>query len=72
MEVRPSIKRSGTVGKPTDASRVPAVVLVSCHEFGGSGPWMSPEEEREFMRGVEARERSVAWLGAEVVEPWSI
>jgi uncharacterized protein (DUF58 family) len=72
VEVRPSIRRSGTAGKPTDASGAGAVVLVSCHEFGGSGPWMSPEEEREFVRGAEARGRAVAWLGAEVAEPWSI
>ena len=72
VEVRPSVRRSGTAGKPTDASGAGAVVLVSCHEFGGSGPWMLPEEEREFMRGAEAGGRAVAWLGAEVAEPWSI
>jgi hypothetical protein len=33
---------------------------------------MSQDEELEFIRGVEARGRSVAWLGAEVAEPWSI
>jgi uncharacterized protein (DUF58 family) len=49
-----------------------AVVLVSCHDFSGSGPWMSPEQEREFMESVEARGRSVSRLGAEVAEPWRI
>lgn len=74
VEVRPSIRRSGTFGRSDLAgvSGAQSVVLVSCHEFGGSGPWMSPEEEREFMLGVEARGRRVAWLGAEVAEPWSI
>ncbi|CAN5773414.1 hypothetical protein BH18ACT11_BH18ACT11_28900 [soil metagenome] len=74
VEVRPSIRRSEATGKQATpgASETRAVVLVSCHEFGGSGPWMSQDEEREFMRGVEARGRAVAWLGAEVAEPWSI
>ena len=74
VEVRPSIRRSGSAGRPdlADASGAQFVVLVSCHEFGGAGPWMSSEEEREFMLGVEARGRGVAWLGAEVAEPWSI
>lgn len=74
VEVRPSIRRSGTAGEQgtPGASETRAVVLVSCQEFGGPGPWMSPEEEREFMRSVEARGRKVALLGAEVAEPWSI
>jgi uncharacterized protein (DUF58 family) len=74
VEVRPSVRRSGTTGRSDLAggSGAPSTVLVSCHEFGGSGPWMSQEEELEFMRGVEARGRAVAWLGAEVAEPWSI
>jgi uncharacterized protein (DUF58 family) len=48
------------------------VVLVSCHDFAGSGPWMSPEQEREFMESVEAGGRKMARLGAEVEEPWRI
>jgi len=47
-------------------------VLVSCHEFAGPGPWMSQEEEQEFVQGEEARGRKVARLGAEVAEPWRI
>ena len=49
-----------------------AVVLVSCHEFAGPEPWMSQEEEQEFMEMVEARGRKVARLGPEVAEPWRI
>jgi uncharacterized protein (DUF58 family) len=74
VEVRSSVRRAGTTGRSDLAggSGAQATVLVSCHEFGGSGPWMSQDEELEFIRGVEARGRSVAWLGAEVAEPWSI
>ncbi|HJQ30310.1 MAG TPA: DUF58 domain-containing protein [Rubrobacter sp.] len=49
-----------------------AVVLVSCHEFAGPGLWMSPEEEREFIERAESAGRRVAWLGADVAEPWMI
>ena len=77
VEIRPSTRRPGTAGKTTvseqpGVSEVRAVVLVSCHEFAGPGPWMSQGEEREFMQGVEARGRRVARLGAEVAEPWRI
>jgi hypothetical protein len=33
---------------------------------------MSPEQEREFMKSVEAEGRRIARLGAEVAEPWRI
>jgi hypothetical protein len=33
---------------------------------------MSLEEEREFIDKTEANGRRVAWLGAEVEEPWRI
>jgi uncharacterized protein (DUF58 family) len=77
VEVRPSTKRTHTAGKTGssgshDASGVRAVVLVSCLEFAGPGPWMSQGEEQEFMQGMEARGRRVARLGAEVAEPWRI
>src|SRR5215213_2594917 len=77
VEVRPSTRRSDTAGGITvseepGVTEVHAVVLVSCHEFAGPGPWMSPGEEREFVQGVEARGRRVARLGAEVAEPWRI
>ena len=56
-----------TTGKPhpsrPGASEARAVVLVSCHAFAGRGPWMSPEEEREFMEKVEASGRSW-WRGS--------
>jgi uncharacterized protein (DUF58 family) len=76
VEVRPSTRRSGS-GKPRPsplpgASEAQAVVLVSCHEFAGPGPWMSPDEEVEFMNRTEANGRRVARLGAEVQEPWRI
>ena len=77
VEIRPSTKRpdtareTGPSGSP-GASEVRAVVLVSCLEFAGPGPWMSQGEEQEFMQGVEARGRRVARLGAEVAEPWRI
>jgi len=77
VEVRPSTRRPETAGGITvseepGVTEVRAVVLVSCHEFAGPGPWMSPGEEREFVQGVEARGRRVARLGAEVAEPWRI
>jgi hypothetical protein len=47
VEVRPSIKKPDTnrKSKPSalpEASEAEAVVLVSCHEFAGPGPCMSP------------------------------
>jgi uncharacterized protein (DUF58 family) len=77
VEVRPSTNRTHTAGKTGssgshDASGVRAVVLVSCLEFAGPGPWMSQGEEQEFMQSMEARGRRVARLGAEVAEPWRI
>jgi hypothetical protein len=77
VEIRPSTRRpdtargSGPSGSP-GATEVRAVVLVSCLEFAGPGPWMSQGEEQEFMQGVEAGGRRVARLGAEVAEPWRI
>ena len=77
VEIRPSTKRPDTAGETgpsgsSGASGVRAVVLVSCHEFAGPGPWMSQGEEQAYMQGVEARGRRVARLGAEVAEPWRI
>src|SRR5918995_2979961 len=77
VEIRPSTRRSDTAGKSgpsgsPGAFEVRAVVLVSCHEFAGPGPWMSQGEEREFMQSVEARGLRVARLGPEVAEPWRI
>jgi len=77
VEIRPSTSRPETAGGTTvseepGVTEVRAVVLVSCHEFAGPGPWMSPGEEREFIQSVEARGRRVARLGAEVAEPWRI
>ncbi len=77
VEVRPSTKKMDTTRKQRPsplpgASEAQAVILVSCYEFAGPGPWMSPEEEREFVSKTEANGRRVARLGAEVEEPWRI
>ena len=77
VEIRPSTRNLVTTGKPhptpqPGASEARAVVLVSCHAFAGLGPWMSPEDELEFLEKVEANERLAARVGAEVEEPWSI
>ena len=77
VEIRPSTRKLHTAGKSRPspspgASEAQAIVLVSCHEFAGPGPWMSPEEERSFAESTEANGRRVARLGIEVQEPWSI
>jgi uncharacterized protein (DUF58 family) len=77
VEIRPSTKMLDTTRKPRPSplpgpSEAQAVVLVSCYEFAGPGPWMSPEEEREFIDKTEANGRRVARLGLEVEEPWRI
>jgi len=65
VEIRPS------TGKRENAeSRT--LVLVSCQGFAGSGPWMSPEQEQDFLEDAEAKGRKVALLGPEVEEPWRI
>lgn len=76
VKIRPSTRRLGAPGDDAPgerrSSQVRAEVLVSCHEFAGPGPWMSPEEEREFLKSTEAKGRRVALLGADVAEPWKI
>jgi uncharacterized protein (DUF58 family) len=77
VEIRPSTRKLHTAGKSRPspspgASEAQAIVLVSCHEFAGPGPWMSPEEERSFAESTEANGRTLARLGIEVQEPWSI
>ena len=74
VEIRPSTRRNNVAEKPdiSGTSEAQAIVLVSCHEFEGAGPWMSPEQERKFTEDAEASGRKVALLGAEVVEPWRI
>jgi uncharacterized protein (DUF58 family) len=77
VEIRPSTRKLHTAGKPRPSpspgtSETQAIVLVSCHEFAGPGPWMSPEEERSFVESTEANGRRVARLGIKVQEPWSI
>ena len=78
VEVRPSTKKT-VRGKPSpsgapDVSEAQAVILVSCHELagGGTGPWMTPAEEDEFVKATEAGGRRVTKLGASVEEPWRI
>ncbi|HZY64506.1 MAG TPA: DUF58 domain-containing protein [Rubrobacteraceae bacterium] len=65
VEIVPSLKSARSSGAGT-------VVLVSCHEFAGSGPWMTPEEERDFAESVDAEGRQVVVLGPNVREPWRI
>ena len=65
VEIRPSTRK----GENTEAR---SLVVVSCQEFAGSGPWMTPEQERELVRDAEAKGRSAALLGPEVEEPWRI
>jgi hypothetical protein len=77
VEIRPSTRKLDTTGKlhpspPPGASEARALVLVSCHAFAVQGPWMSPEEELEFVEKTEANGRLVLRLGAEVEEPWRI
>jgi uncharacterized protein (DUF58 family) len=68
VEIRPSTRELDRL------SRSPGtIVLVSCHEFAGpSETWMSPEEERKFIERTESGGCRVAWLGADVAEPWRI
>ena len=77
VEIRASTKKLDTAGKPRpsplpDASEAQAVVLVSCQAFAGAGPWMSSQEEEEFVSETEANGLRVARLGPEVEEPWRI
>ena len=76
VEVRPSVRKTAQhkprASEPPDVSEAQAVVLVSCHELaaGERGPWMTPEEEDEFVRMTEAGGRRVTRLGGDVEEPW--
>jgi uncharacterized protein (DUF58 family) len=77
VEVRPSTRRVDAAqellfSRRSVASEVRAVVLVSCHEFAGPGPWMSHGEEREFLQNTESKGRTVALLGTSIAEPWRI
>lgn len=63
VEILPSLKEPRTSGADT-------VVLVSCAEFEGPGPWMTREEEREFVEQAEAVGRRAVVLGPDVREPW--
>lgn len=46
------------------------VVLISCYEFAGPGPWMNPAEERAFIDALESAGRRVTKLGPDISEPW--
>jgi len=65
VEIRPSTRKQENAESRT-------TVLVSCQQFAGSGPWMSPEQEQDFLDDAEAKGRKVALLGPEVEEPWRI
>ncbi|MBA2441831.1 MAG: DUF58 domain-containing protein [Rubrobacter sp.] len=45
------------------------VVLVSCYEFAGPGPWMTAQEEREHVARLRADGRRAVLLGPDVAEP---
>ena len=78
VEIRSSVKKDARnkprPSEPPDVSEAQAVVLVSCHELvgGKKGPWMTPDEETEFVKMTEAGGRRVTRLGASVEEPWRI
>ncbi len=77
VEIRPSTRGPEATGQtrpsgPSGVVGARTVVLVSCHEFAGPGPWMSPEEERAFVETAESGGRGAVRLGADVAEPWSI
>jgi uncharacterized protein (DUF58 family) len=65
VEIVPSVKDV----RPSNAG---TVVLVSCREFAGPGPWMTAEEERQFAGKIEAEGRRVVVLGPDVREPWRV
>jgi uncharacterized protein (DUF58 family) len=76
LEVLPSTRKLPPV-RP-EPSTLPgvyetrAVVLVSCHEFAGQGPWMSPQEELDFLEKLRSKGRLAVRLAAKVEEPWRI
>ncbi len=67
VKITPSLRhlRAEDLGSET-------VALISCREFAGPGPWMTPEEERKFMDAAEAAEKRAVRLGPDVSEPWRI
>ncbi len=77
VEIRPSTRKLDTASKPRPSpppgpEEAQTVVLVSCHAFAGPGPWMSHQEELEFVEKTEANGRLVARIGVGVEEPWRI
>lgn len=65
VEILPSL--TGACSSGTDT-----VVLVSCEAFAGPGPWMTREEEREFVERTETGGRRAVVLGPDVREPWRL
>jgi uncharacterized protein (DUF58 family) len=65
VEIVPSVKDVRPSGAGT-------VVLISCREFAGPGPWMTAEEERAFAGKIETEGRRVVMLGPDVREPWRV
>jgi uncharacterized protein (DUF58 family) len=65
IEILPAIKYE----RPP---RAETVVLVSCHEFAGAGPWMSPDQERTLADSMESTGRKITMLGPDVREPWRV
>ncbi|MBA2346478.1 MAG: DUF58 domain-containing protein [Rubrobacter sp.] len=75
VEIRPSmpITRAGS-SVAQGESGAQTVVLISCREFVGpktrSGPWMTLEEEQEFLDEVRRDGRMAVRLGPDLEEPW--
>lgn len=65
VEILPSLRGARPGGAGT-------VVLVSCAEFAGDGPWMTVAEERRMTDDLENAGRRAVRLGPDVREPWRI
>ncbi len=65
VEILPSTRKE-------DNTEAGSLVVVSCQEFAGPGPWMTPEQEREFVKDAETKGRTATLLGPEVEEPWRV
>lgn len=63
--VQPSLRGAGTPDSGT-------IALVSCWQFDGPGNWMTPDEEQEYVRKVEAGGGRAMVFGPDVEEPWRI
>lgn len=65
VEITPSLNDPRTSGADT-------VILISCAEFCGPGPWMTKEEEHKFVQLAEAKGQRTIVLGPDIREPWRL